>query len=37
MINLVYIMIFLIFPFLIFSILKSIKRGIDGKNRNKKD
>ena len=37
MINLVYILILLIFLFLIFAILKSIKRGIDGKNRNKKD
>ena len=36
MINFIYILIFLIFSFLLYLIIKSIVRGFDGKNRNKK-
>ena len=36
MINIIYILIFLIFLFLTYLIIKSIIRGIDGKNKNKK-
>ena len=35
-INFIYILIFLIFSFLLYLIIKSIVRGLDGKNRNKK-
>ena len=34
-INIIYIAIFSIFSFLIYLIIKSINRGIDGKNRKK--
>ena len=36
MINIIYILIFLIFSFLLYLIFKSIMRGLDGKNKNKK-
>ena len=35
-INFIYILIFLIFSFLLYLIIKSIVRGLDEKNRNKK-
>ena len=35
-INIIYILIFLIFSFLLYLIIKSIIRGVDGKNKNKK-
>ena len=35
-INIIYILIFLIFSFLLYLIIKSVMRGIDGKKRNKK-
>ena len=35
-INIIYILLFFIFSFLIYLIIKSISRGIEGKNRNKK-
>jgi TM2 domain-containing membrane protein YozV len=35
-INIIYILIFLIFSFLSYLIIKSVVRGIDGKNKNKK-
>ena len=35
-INIPYILIFLIFLFLTYLIIKSVVRGIDGKNKNKK-
>ena len=35
-INIIYILIILIFLFLSYLIIKSIIRGIDGKNKNKK-
>ena len=35
-INIIYILIFLIFSFLLYLIIKSIMRGIDGKNKDKK-
>ena len=34
-INIIYTLIFLIFLFLLYVIMKSIKRGIDGKKKNK--
>ena len=34
-INIIYILIFLIFLFLLYLIIKSVLRGIDGKNKNK--
>ena len=34
-INIIYILIFLIFLFLSYLIIKSVLRGIDGKNKNK--
>ena len=36
LINIIYILIFLIFSFLLYLIIKSVMRGIDGKKRNKK-
>jgi len=36
-INIIYTLIFLIFLFLSYLIIKSIIKGIDGKNRNKKN
>ena len=36
LINIIYILIFLIFSFLLYLIIKSIMRGIDGKNKDKK-
>ena len=35
-INIIYILIFSIFLFLLYLIIKSVIRGIDGKNKNKK-
>ena len=35
-INIIYILIFLIFLYLGYLIIKSIAKGIDGKNKNKK-
>ena len=35
-IKIVYILIFCIFSYLIYLIIRSIKRGLDAKNRNKK-
>ena len=35
-INIIYILIFSIFSFLLYLIIKSVMRGIDGKNKNKK-
>ena len=35
-INILYTLIFLIFLFLTYLIIKSVVRGIDGKNKNKK-
>ena len=35
-INIIYILIFLIFSSLLYLIIKSIVRGINGKNKNKK-
>ena len=35
-INIIYILIFLIFSLLLYLIIKSVIRGIDGKNKNKK-
>ena len=35
-INIIYVLIFLIFSFLLYLIFKSVVRGIDGKNKNKK-
>ena len=34
-INIIYILVFLIFAFLLYLIIKSIIKGIDGKNKNK--
>ena len=34
-INIIYILIFLIFSFLTYLIIKSVAKGIDGKNKNK--
>ena len=34
-INIIYILIFIIFSFLSYLIIKSIIRGVDGKNKNK--
>jgi len=35
-INTIYTLVFLIFSFLLYLIIKSVIRGIDGKNKNKK-
>ena len=35
-INIIYILIFLIFLFLLYLIIKSVIRGFEGKNKNKK-
>ena len=35
-INIIYILMFLIFSFLSYLVIKSVMRGIDGKNKNKK-
>ena len=35
-INIIYALLFLIFSFLLYLIIKSVIRGIDGKNKNKK-
>ena len=35
-INIIYALVFLIFSFLSYLIIKSVIRGIDGKNKNKK-
>jgi len=35
-INIIYILVFLIFSFLLYLIIKSVVRGIDGKKKNKK-
>ena len=35
-INIIYALLFLIFSFLSYLIIKSVIRGIDGKNKNKK-
>jgi len=36
LVNIIYLLVFLAFSFLIYLIVKSIMRGVDGKNRNKK-
>ena len=36
-INIIYFFVFLIFSFLIYLIIKSLIRGFEGKNRNKKN
>ena len=37
LINFIYVLVFLIFSFLIYLVTKSIQRGIDGKDKNKKN